>query len=199
VGWRQGVEAIVMSKQTLYDGDTFEHRGHTFKLTIERDDDMGEPWKEHDGHGIVSDWTTRDKAPGERVLVEDRNHKRYYDVKASTKLARKDGWGCSHSTMDEVDGKRVFKSGHKTKGEAIACAVDEDFERMRAWCNDDWYWAYAMVRLLDEDGEETSEYDTLSGVESDAGSYWDEVARELADQIVSRIEVETPDAVLSEN
>lgn len=182
-------------KTRLYDGDTFEHRGYSFRVRFEHDDCLGEPWKEHDGHGVISDWTTRDKEPGERVLATDRNHRRYYDVRETMKIARRDSWGCSHSTL--VNG--VFNSGHATKGEAIACAVDEDFERMRGWCVDAWQWIYAVVTLLDEDGDDTDVRESLGGLESDDDTYLSVAARELADEIVSRIEVEHPDAFPSNN
>ncbi len=56
------------------DGDTVEveHEGFTLRATVHRDDDMREPWREHDGHGIVSEWTSRDKRPGERILNRGR-------------------------------------------------------------------------------------------------------------------------------
>lgn len=38
--------------------------GHTLKIEVERDDDMGPPWAEHDGHGPVSEWERRDKRRG---------------------------------------------------------------------------------------------------------------------------------------
>lgn len=177
----------------LHDNDTFEHRGYTFQVRFERDDYMGEPWKEHDGHGVVTDWTSRDKAPYERILVSDRygRSRHYYDVQASTALAKKDGWGCLHSRF--MDG--VFHSGHKTKGEALACAVDSDFENLRAWCADEWEWTTVVVTL---DGED--EGASLGGIDGYRdGKYCTEVAYELADEILSRVEVETPDIVLSVN
>lgn len=186
-------------RDKLYNGDTFERGAYTFKVEYERDEDMGEPWEEHDGHGVVSEWTTRDKAPGERVLVADRSHRRYYDVQASTKLARKDGWGCRHTTATEVDGVRVVNSGHATRGEAIACAVESDFEYLRAWCNDEWAWTSVLVTLLDEDGKSTDIRESLSGIDGDHGDYLTTVAYELADEIIARIEVETPDVLVSEN
>jgi len=78
-----------------YDWTTFEHAGLTFRAKIERDDDMGAPWDEHDGRGPVSDWTTRDKLPGELVLSEDRRgrSKRFYDFAEACRIARKEGWG----------------------------------------------------------------------------------------------------------
>jgi len=54
-----------------------EHNGRQYIAVIERDDCMREPWREHDGHGAVSDWTSRDKKPGELVLNEDGRDKRF--------------------------------------------------------------------------------------------------------------------------
>lgn len=171
----------------MYDGDTFEHKGRTFRVTFPHDDSMQEPWKEHDGHGIVSDWTTRDKGPGERVLVADQHHRRYYDFAETLKLARKDGWGVK-------DGKREGE----TDRAYTARAVEEDFEFLRAWCADEWTWIGVVVTLL-EDGEPTTEVESLWGIESNAGEYLETVARELADEIMARVEVETPQAQVSEN
>lgn len=117
---------------------------------------MGAPWEEHDGHGVVSDWTTRDKAPEERVLAIDRNHRRYYDVKATIAKARKEGWGCSHPA-----------GHHKTRKEAIACAVDQDFEYCRAWCNDGWEWTAVIVTLEDKDSDYNGETASVSGIDGD--------------------------------
>jgi len=185
-----------MACPILTDGDTFEHRGYSFRVRFQHDDDMREPWKEHDGHGIVSEWTSRDKAPYERILVSDRSSCRYYDVQASTKLARKDGWGCSHSTHDG----KTFTSGHNTKRAAIACAVNEDFENLRAWCNDEWEWTIVSVTLLDENGRATSERECIGGIDSYRdGCYCTDTAYELANVILSRVEVEHPDVILSIN
>lgn len=104
--------------------NTFEHKGHTFRIEIEQDEDMREPWEEHDGHGIVSDWTTRDKAPGERVLNADRTSKRYYDVQETIKRARADGWGTDEQALERVLGRKP------TKREIIADAVERDFDSL---------------------------------------------------------------------
>ena len=77
----------------LHDGDLFEHDGFDFKVYIEDDQDSGTPWDREDGHGPVSDWTTRDKQAGELVLHSGRSHKRYYDFAEACKIARRDGWG----------------------------------------------------------------------------------------------------------
>lgn len=62
-----------------YQTETKEHRGHTITLKWCFDYDCEAPWEHEDGHGPVSDWTTRDKAPGELVLNSDRRSYRYYD------------------------------------------------------------------------------------------------------------------------
>lgn len=75
--------------------DTIERNGRTYRVTIEHDGDMGAPWEEHDGHGVVSEWTRRDKAPGEVVIASDRGSHRFYDVAETTRIAKRDGWGLS--------------------------------------------------------------------------------------------------------
>ena len=151
---------------------TFEHNGRTFTVRIEHDGDLREPWTEHDGHGIVSDWTRRGKQPGERVLVTDRGSHRYYDIQASMDIAVRDGWDAA-------------PYGEGTPRERAARAVEADFQRLRAWCNGDWYWIGVVVHLLCPKcgGEHPSQHASLWGIESDAGEYLNQVARELAAEI----------------
>lgn len=159
---------------------TLTHKGLLFAASTARDEDMHEPWKEHDGHGLVSDWTTRGKRPGERVLVSEGYSFRYYDVEGSVPIAKRDGWGMP------ADWHAAHPNA--TPGEIVAAAVASDFERLRAWCNDEWYWEYLRVTLLDIDGESTKEREYLSGIESDsARAYFEETARDLADEIATRI------------
>lgn len=151
--------------------------GLTFQVEVLRDEDMGEPWKEHDCYGVVSEWTRRGKYPHERVLVSDRGSKRYYDVQASMKLALADGWGCPNPEG-------------KTKGQIAAESVELDYQRLKAWCNGDWWWCYVMVKLLGKDGRVVpgSEYrESLGGIESDSGEYLEEIAVELAEEIAVRV------------
>lgn len=187
----------------LCNGDTFEYRGRTFKYHADPDEFMSAPWDEHDGHGVISEWTTREKSPGERILCEDHRSKRYYDVQATMVRARTDGWGCPHTEAHEVNGVRFVFPGHTTPGKVASCAVEEDYRRMRGWCAGDWCWVSVRVELVeyDDDDDEvtTDEGDSLSGIESDDDSYLVSVAYELADQIMSRVEVDEPEVQLSEN
>ena len=71
------------------DFETITVQGRDFAVMVEPDDDgMRAPWEEHDGHGIVSEWTSRDKRAGERVLSRDRSSYLYYDVAATMRKAR---------------------------------------------------------------------------------------------------------------
>lgn len=142
--------------------------GVTMQVIVEHDDDMREPWKEHDGHGPITDWTRRDKKPGERVLAQDRGARRLYDFAAAVRKARAEGWDAP-----PYGG---------TSGERAARAAESDFQRLRAWCNSEWHWIVLGVRLLDSDGEELArEY--LGGIESD-GDHWREQAAEIGQQLL---------------
>lgn len=142
--------------------------GYEVQVAVERDDCLGAPWDECDGHGIVSEWTRRDKQPGEWVLCEDRGSRRFYDARESMTVARRDGWDA-----------QPFGVG--TAGERAARAVRRDFEYLRAWCTDDW--AYMIVTVtLSRKGEEVAR-DSLGAVES-YRDYWRDVAADMANELV---------------
>lgn len=156
-----------------YETRDIELNGTTYRVEFFHDEGMGAPWEEHDGHGIVSDWETRDKKPGEVIISQDRHSKRFYDVAATMRIAKRDGWGVS-----DVD------TSGMTRAQIIALAVQSDMERMRGWCNDDWHWCGVSVFPLTADGDELrSKTESLWGIESDADVYFDEVIDELIAQI----------------
>lgn len=155
------------------DTKIIEHNGKRYHISIERDEYMGPPWEEHDGHGIVSEWTTRDKAPGEIILCADRHAKRFYDFAASCKVARRDGWDAE-----------PLNTGDETKRQQAAKAAYADFEHLRRWCNDDWFWCGVVVREeCPRCGEPTGPSTSLWGIESDAGDFLIEVARQLIEDL----------------
>lgn len=80
----------------MYSNNEIVHKdGFTFRVNFVDDDNNDAPWENDCGTGIVSEWTSRDKRAGERVLYADRNHHRYYDHAASMAKAKRDGWGLS--------------------------------------------------------------------------------------------------------
>lgn len=101
---------------------TAKHDGFTFTATIHHDDDTGEPWKEHDGHGPVSDWTRRDKLPCELILNDDRGSKRFYNFQEACAIARRDQWGW-------LPAKLTIERDEPSKGDSTACGG-------RATCGD---------------------------------------------------------------
>jgi hypothetical protein len=153
--------------------NTITLNGLTFSVTTRHDDHNGAPWKEHDARGIVSDWTTRAKRPGERVLASDRGSRLYYDVEATTAIAIRDSWG------PKQDGLTALQNA--------AAAVESDYEYCRGWANDDWSWCGVIVTLQDVDGDDTRESESLWGIESNSGAHLNEVALELAGEIAARI------------
>lgn len=174
------------TRTRLYDGDTFEHAGRTFRVTFPYDDTGECPWEQGDGNGHVSEWTTRDKRPGERVIASDRSHKRYYDYAEAMDRAKREGWDAP-------------PYGTGTKGEQAARAVERDYEWMRAWCEDRWHYVGVVVALVDDDFEDDEETESVWGVGDDDMDHLVSVAYELADEIMARIEVDEPHVILSEN
>lgn len=158
----------------------FEHKGHDFTVTYEHDDNHGEPWKECDGHGIISEWTARDKRAGERVIASDGSRKRFYDIEATMKLARRDGWGLA---PDELAKLTVKLGRTPTKREVTAESVERDYEFLRGWCDNEWHYVGVIVALAKFPDEDRA----LWGVESNSASYLDEVARELADELLREL------------
>lgn len=143
----------------------------SFSVKFEADSDMGAPWKNEEGHGTVSDWTSRDKLPGELVLCTDRGSKRYYDFAGACKTALRDGWDA-----------KPYNDGTQTKREQAAKAALSDFECLRQFCNDQWSYVGVIVTLLNDDGSESDTSESLWGVE-DRNDYHHEVAKELAAEI----------------
>ena len=156
-----------------YETRDIEQNGKTYRVEFIFDSDTCAPWRENDGHGIVSDWESRDKKPSEVVIASNRGSKRFYDVSETTRIAKRDGWGIS-----DVDTSTL------TPAQITARAVQRDLERMRDWCNDAWHWCGVAVFPLTADGDELrSKTESLWGIESDADGYFDEVISQLIAQI----------------
>lgn len=143
--------------------------GFTLRAKIEPDSDHGPPWEEEDGHGPVSDWTTRSKKPGERVLCQDRGSYRYYDFQGAVETALKEGWNAP-----------PYDQG--SKRQKAARAVERDFENLKDWCEDRWCYVGVVLSVsrggyvLDDCAA------SLWGIESDSDDYHIEVANELLDE-----------------
>lgn len=143
--------------------------GFTVTATIYRDEHMGAPWKEHDGHGEVSEWTIRDKAPGERVIAQDGRSRQYYDFAAAVAKAKAEGWDAP-------------PYGEGTKGERAVRAAEADFKWLKAWCEGEWHWVGVAVTVERAGVRLTGKYaHAVWGTENkDAGAHLTELAEEEA-------------------
>lgn len=168
---------IRKAKPMLLDGDIFEYKDKRFVVTFPYDDNCDPPWDREDGHGPVSEWTTRDKLPGELVLSADRHNKRFYHFGEACRIALRDGWGYAGMHDGETPRQRA------------AAAARADYERLRKWCDNQWSYIGVVVHLVDEDDQPLSEYHaSVLGIESDRHEYLDETARELAEEILTEFE-----------
>ncbi|MFN8994139.1 MAG: hypothetical protein ACK5X3_10835 [Pseudomonadota bacterium] len=166
--------------ETLYDGDTFELNGLTFRVKFESDYYSGAPWERCDGHGAVRKSYQRhrdgesDKKPGERPLNQagHRDRQFYYDWAAACKDARRDGWNAE-----------PYDAPNR-----IARAVEADFQFLSAFINNDWHYVGVIVELLDDDGEVLSDT-SLWGVETWKDNHC-EVAHDLARELSAQHDAE---------
>lgn len=161
--------------------------GFSFKVEIKHDDCSGAPWNFYDGHGDVSEWTTRAKKPGELVLCADHPHRRYYDFQGAIKKAKTEGWGCKDLT------------GNETAGEKAVKAVMADFNYLKSWCDSKWFYTCLHVVMLDSDGNAMAGYDDyMGGVEYGISDYWQTVAQEMASEIEERFREDQNAALTAE-
>lgn len=162
---------------------TIEHKGYTAKIAIHQDEDSGPPWKQDDGHGVISEWTTRDKRAGERVLNSSGNSKQFYDFAASVDLAKRDGWGLSEAHKAELANKL---GRQPTRKEIIAAAVESDYKFVRGWCDNEWCYQGYTTEIETPDGE-TFDGDSCWGYEgtADGEKY---MLGEASDAAISAIE-----------
>lgn len=159
----------------MYEWTAFETKYGKFEYRLEHDTVFGAPWEENDGHGPVSDWCTRSKRPGERVLCRDGISYQYYDWEGAMKRARAEGWRAAQD-VGRTD---------LTPGQIASRAVQADFDRLLAWCTGDWCYVTVFVRMCDDYGDPMPDCEEpgCCGVESDSGDYILEVAKELSREL----------------
>jgi len=159
----------------VYKSFDFTVAGQSFTADLVRDESHGAPWDENDGHGVVSDWTTRDKAPGELVLAEDGRQRRFYDLSGSIALAKRDGWDSA-----------PYGQPGETPAQKASRAARADFQYLRDWCNDSWFYCGVIVRKAGACSC-CAASESLWGVES-KGDYVREVALELAAEMLESVD-----------
>lgn len=107
-----------------------------------------------------------------RTGLRGNTSRRFYDFAEACRIALRDGWNAApYDVQGETPRQRAAK------------AARADFERLRAWCNDDWQWCGVIVTASRE-GIDLGRA-SLWGIESDAGAYLVEVANELAGEAIA--------------
>lgn len=130
-----------------YNRETETRHGRDYQISWYYDECADAPWESSDCHGEVTEWTTRDKHPGELILNSDRSSHRFYDFQGAMKKAR-EVWGCTGT------------------GAEIEEIVRRDYEYLRAWCEDRWFYCGIVVELLNSEGD-VIDSASLWGIESD--------------------------------
>ena len=161
--------------------ETIERDGYTFRVEHEYDHDAGAPWEREEGHGPVRHVRANhtghhDKRPGELVLNGEflrGGHVYVFDDACRNALA--DDWG-SYGWQGAGEGM--------TRRQFAAEQARADYERLRAWCKDEWYYLGVIVTLLDIEGNATDAQASLWGIESDSEDYLKETAQELAGNVL---------------
>ncbi|QGZ64366.1 hypothetical protein [Paraburkholderia acidisoli] len=117
------------------------------------------------------------------------------------KIAYRDGWGLRDEDKATLqarlrrttfavrgeDGRHRLEEQCRpwkplTRGEITAESVHLDYEHLRRWCNDQWYWVGLVVELLDDEVEPVDDVcDSLWGMESEDDDYLRETAHGMAE------------------
>ena len=168
--------------KSLLSGDTLVIDGFSVELTIGQDDSMEAPWKESDGNGVISEPTTRRKQAGEKILYWDRGISTYYNIAETIKKATEEGWGLS-----EEESKGL------TKKQIIAKSVDNNFERMKAWCDNKWHYVIFTVKVRFEGTKMGSM--SSGGLESDHIEHNEDVVQECFETAMNEAKAALPEKV----
>ena len=167
---------MLQTNDFIRDGD------NRYRVTIEHDEESSPPWEMQEGHGPVTEWTDRPKAPGERVLAVSGRVHRLYNVQAAVEIARRDHW---NTPPYEVVGESA--------SERAVRAVDADFRYLRDWCMDRWEYLVVRVQLVDcigrpmQDHPAIQTYEEAGGIESIDPDVVEAEARSLAASLTENL------------
>lgn len=162
---------------TQFDTEIIEFDGCRVRIDYHYDWDAGPPWEHSFGHGPVRKSTYshslqrdrygHDKRPGERPMnrAGHNEHQFYYDWAAAVELAREDKWNAA-----------PFDTPNR-----VERAVQADFDFLSGWVNDQWHYAGAVCKVIDEDGEPVPGFEDSSWGLETWGDYHQASGRELAD------------------
>lgn len=153
--------------------------GNEFIVEIYPDYDMGLPWEEGDGYGVIEQRRYRrgycpEKAPHEIILRTEDGDAFIYDIKATIEKAKREDWGIANPPANW------------TRKRIQAEAIRRDIAECRKWLTGDNFWTRVKIECGDYS-------DSLCGIEatcSDGLQYAKEHAKEMAQALASQIKNE---------
>ena len=158
---------------TSYDESThFEHDGFLLRYKIVKDVNNPPPWRNEDGHGVVNMLRPLRHMPtSARSLYSSSSGVIwYYDMAASRVKAVGEGWGLP-----------IKESTGLTSDQIIDVAIEHDFEELKRWCDNEWW--YVGVEVTFEDAKEVNpKQASLWGIHSDDIEYIERIKHELAEE-----------------
>lgn len=180
---------------TIDNGEILLIRGHSVRVEITPDYDQELPWENCDGMGIVREVRNQkdDKRAGERPFGE----RFQFDFQATIKEATRDAWGLDKAGLEAL----AAQLGRPpTKKQIVAQSVENAFEYLQSWANEEWQYHGYTVTLMnsDDDGEvsESDNSDSCWGFEfwfydDSKNSYFFDQIRAAAASLVLQAETET--------
>ncbi len=146
--------------------------GYEFKIINELDDEFT-PWEFCDNEAdLITDWTRRDKKPGEMVLCKDHGYNRFFDYQKACKFALKEQWGSRNSLPTD------------TKKQIASKAALNLFNYWRSWCHDEWAYRYISITLIDPDTNLETDFMDSCGCIEDLNNYDQDWINENADVLI---------------
>lgn len=161
--------------ERAYETRTLEHKGQTFTVQHFYDQSAEAPWDNgDDGRGVVHAYRDIDQDADDFDSADysamGRSADWYFDWKATRAKAVDEGWGTAGPTPG------------MTPEQITEAAVQAEYKYLSGYANDDWHYCGVVVSHALPSASQS-----LWGVESNAGAYLEEVARELADQQLERL------------
>jgi hypothetical protein len=154
-----------------HDGERIKYKGSEFRVRIDHDGGIGQPWKEYDSLGPVAEhsysaYHGESKLPAGHVWIDgpptSRHYGYAYDKRAALAAVR--AWGKDSAQRAEV-------------------IVDAEIERFRGWLRDDWHYVSVGLELDDET-------EWLGGIEDDCHEYLAECLEDHADTLLDQAKAE---------
>lgn len=156
----------------IYHQEIYTHKsGKKYHVCWYYDHDYGSPLENGDGYGVTErmDWNPTDEEQLEQHIADNEP-----ELEEETRLRLMRQLCRPSNRYDSGLYYDVLSSLHKAKTEwgiddqvKAMEAVEKDFDYLKGWYDDDWFWLTVGVAPLDDDGEPVEDdRDYCGGYES---------------------------------